>query len=211
MTTEYDSLHDNNNETPGNNHEPHAGHSSAGHSSIEEQLAAVRDELEESRREASQNLNAAQRAQAELVNYKRRTDEERIELGKYSNSRLITKVLPVMEELDLAVVHAGNSTPNSSWLEGVKLIQRKLANLLQSEGVSEIEAVGIPFNPIEHEAVGTEETAEYPPGYVTEAVRPGYRLHDRIIQPAQVMVAREVRPGSGLKNSLGESSKSKET
>ena len=159
--------------------------------SIEEQLVNLREELEEYRREASQNLDAAQRAQADLVNYRRRTDEERISLGKYSNSRLITNLLPVVEELDLAVNHAEDGAANSSWLAGVKLIQRKLANLMASEGVTEIETVGIEFNPTEHEALGTVETTQHPPGYIIEAVRPGYRLHDRVIQPAQVMVARE--------------------
>ena len=158
---------------------------------IEEQLVNLREELEEYRREARQNLDAAQRAQAELVNYRRRTDEERINLGKYSNSRLITNLLPVAEELELAVTHGGDGETSSSWLEGVKLIQRKLTNLLASEGVTEIETVGIEFNPMEHEALGTVETTQHPPGYIVEAVRPGYRLHDRVIQPAQVMVARE--------------------
>ena len=158
---------------------------------LDEQLAALHGELEESRRETGQRLDAAQRAQAELVNYRRRVDEERIELGKYSNTRLITKLLPVAEELDLAVAHAEEGAAFNSWLEGVKLIQRKLSNLLESEGVTQIETVGAAFNPMEHEALGTVETAQHIPGYVAEAVRPGYRLHDRIIQPAQVIVARE--------------------
>ena len=158
---------------------------------IQEQVMFLRDALDASRKELDQSLDAVQRTQAELVNYKRRTDDERIEHGKYSNSRLIGKILPVMEELDLAVTHAGEGGPNDSWLEGVKLIQRKLSNLLQSEGVQEIEAVGIQFNPVEHEALGTEPTAEYPPGYITQAIRPGYRLYERVVQPAQVMVARE--------------------
>ena len=158
---------------------------------IQEQVMFLRDALDASRKELDQSLDAVQRTQAELVNYKRRTDDERIEHGKYSNSRLIGKILPVMEELDLAVTHAGEGGPNDSWLEGVKLIQRKLSNLLQSEGVQEIETVGIQFNPVEHEALGTEPTAEYPPGYITQAIRPGYRLYDRVVQPAQVMVARE--------------------
>ena len=161
------------------------------HLSAEEQLAIAREELEESRREASQTLDAAQRAHADLINYRRRTDEERIELGKFANSRLISKLLPVLEELNLAVTHAEGGSPNSSWVEGVKLIQRKLANLLQAEGLTDIETVGTMFNPVEHEALGTEETTEYLPGYVTSGVRPGYRLHGRVIQPAQVMVARE--------------------
>lgn len=159
---------------------------------IEEQVEFLRDALDASRKELEQSLDAAQRAQAGLVNYKRRTDDERIEQGKYANSRLISKILPVMEELDLAMTHAGESGTNDSWLEGVKLIQRKLSSLLQSEGVAEIETVGNPFNPVEHEALGTEPTADYPPGHITKALRPGYRLYDRVIQPAQVMVAREL-------------------
>ncbi len=160
------------------------------HLPMEDQLVALRDRLDESRKEAGQSLDTAQRAQAELVNFRRRTDEERIALGKYSNSRLISKLLPVVEELDLAMTHAGTGGATSSWLEGVKLIQRKLDNLLQSEGVAEIEAMGIEFNPMEHEALGTVETTEHAPGYVAEVVRAGYRLHDRVIQPAQVMVAK---------------------
>ena len=101
-----------------------------------------------------------------------------------------------MEELDLAVSHAGEESGDSpgqeaSWLEGVKLIQRKFVNVLESEGVMMIESVGNAFNPLEHEALGTEETSDHPPGYVIQAVRQGYRLHDRIIQPAQVIVARD--------------------
>jgi molecular chaperone GrpE len=161
------------------------------HLSIEDQVAALQDLLQESKREAGQSLNAAQRAQAELVNFRRRTDEERIALGKYANSRLISKLLPVMEELALAMNHAARGTANDSWLEGVKLIQRKLDNLLHSEGVTEIETMDTEFNPMEHEALGTVETNDHPSGYVAEVVRTGYRLYDRVIQPTQVMVARE--------------------
>ena len=163
---------------------------------VEEQVTALQEHLQKARQEANQNLDAAQRAQAELANFRRRTDEERISLGKFSNSRLISKLLPVMEELDLAVSHAGEESGDSpgqeaSWLEGVKLIQRKFVNVLESEGVMMIESVGNAFNPLEHEALGTEETSDHPPGYVIQAVRQGYRLHDRIIQPAQVIVARD--------------------
>lgn len=169
---------------------------------VEERVIALQEHLQEARQEASQNLDTAQRAQAELANFRRRTDEERISAGKYSNGRLIAKLLPAIEELALAVSHAGGTygaggnseaaeVAEASWLEGVKLIQRKFENLLESEGVTVIESVGAAFNPLEHEALGTEETSEHPPGYVIQAVRQGYRLHDRIIQPAQVIVARE--------------------
>jgi len=163
---------------------------------LEEQVSALKSNLESARKEAAENLDNAQRAQAELVNFRRRTDEERIANSKYANSRLIANILPVLEELDLAISHTEGQTgtqagANESLLEGFKLIQRKLTGVLESEGVAAIEAVGLMFNPLEHEAVGTEESEEIEPGYVTQILRPGFRLHDRVIHPAQVMVARE--------------------
>ena len=157
----------------------------------EDRVATLRRGLEEARQEASRNLDLAQRAQAELANYRRRSDEERLALQKYANSRLITRLLAVADELDLAMRHAGESGSNSSWLEGVTLIQRKLSNLLDSEGVAKIDATGVMFNPLEHEALEMEETTKYPPGFITKVMRCGYRLHDRVIQPAQVAVARQ--------------------
>jgi molecular chaperone GrpE len=125
-----------------------------------------------------------------MVNFKRRTDEDRIANAKYANSRLIANVLPVLEELELAISHSeGAANVNDSLLEGVKLIQRKLTTVLESEGVAAIEAVGLMFNPLEHEALGTVETIEVESGYVTQIIRPGFRLHNRVIRPAQVMVA----------------------
>jgi molecular chaperone GrpE len=161
------------------------------HLPLEERVDALLGDLEGAQKEATQNLDLAQRAQADLANFRRRTDEERISSSKFSNSRLLTKLLPVHEDLDLAITHAGEGGPGSSWLEGVKLIQRKLLNLLESEGVVPIVGIGALFNPLEHEALGTEVSSEYPPGYVIQVVRGGYRLHDRVIQPAQVIVARE--------------------
>lgn len=158
--------------------------------SIEELVAVLRSGLEEARKEVEQQRDLAQRAQAELANFRRRTDEERISLQQYSNSRLLIKLLPVVDELALAVNHADENGPSDSWVEGVKLIQRKVTSLLESEGVSKIAAVGAQFDPVEHEAVGTEETTKHPPGYVVEVIRNGYRLHDRVIQPAQVVVAK---------------------
>ena len=165
---------------------------------LEEQVNALKSSLDLAQKEAAGNLDTAQRAQAEMVNFRRRTDEDRIANAKYANSRLIANILPVLEELDLAISHSeGNSGgadkdengANDSLLEGIKLIQRKLTGVLESEGVAAIEAVGLMFNPLEHEAVGTDESTEVEPGYVTQIVRPGFRLHDRVIRPVQVMVA----------------------
>ncbi|MCH7736152.1 MAG: nucleotide exchange factor GrpE [Chloroflexi bacterium] len=161
---------------------------------LEDQVSALKSDLDLAQKEAAENLDTAQRAQAEMVNFRRRTDEDRIANAKYANSRLIVNILPVLEELELAISHSETNAEdqagiNDSLLEGIKLIQRKLTGVLESEGVAAIEAVGLAFNPLEHEALGTEESSEVEPGYVTQILRPGFRLHDRVIRPAQVMVA----------------------
>ena len=163
---------------------------------FDEQVSLLKSRLEQAEQEAANNLDTAQRAQAEMVNFRRRTDEDRIANSKYANSRLISNILPVLEELELAVTHAESNSGgvSDSLLEGIKLIQRKLTGVLESEGVASIEAVGLMFNPLEHEALGTEETSEVEPGYITQIIRPGFRLHDRVISPAQVMVARAPQP-----------------
>ena len=163
--------------------------------SPEEQLAVMRNDLEEIRQESAQSRELAQRAQADLVNFRRRAEEERIAVQQDANRRLIINLLPVIDELELAINHLsdGNSAesgPVDSWVEGIKLIHRKAQSLLESEGVSQIETVGVQFNPLQHEAIGVVDSAEHSPGYVVEVVRNGYRLRDRVIQAAQVVVAR---------------------
>ena len=172
---------------------------------LSEQVDLLKGALQDASHQVAQNVDLAQRAQADMANFRRRTDEERIAQGKYSASRVIAKLLPVVEELDLAMNHAESNdsdektsgreaqTSESAWFQGVRLIQRKLLVLLESEGVTAIDTVGVTFNPLEHEALGTDESTEFPPGHVIQAVRKGYRLHDRIIQPAQVIVATEPR------------------
>lgn len=161
-----------------------------GQLALDEQVEALQRDLEGTRLEMEQHRDLAQRAQADLSNYRKRTDEDRIAQQQLSNSRLLIKFLPVVDELELAIGQAGGKRPSNSWLEGIKLIQRKVSSMLESEGVAKIEALGVQFDPLEHEAVGTEETNKCPSGHVVEVVRNGYRLHERVIQPAQVVVAR---------------------
>lgn len=177
------------------------------HLPAEEQIAALSRDLGQAQKEVDQNRDAARRAQAELVNYRKRADEERISQQQYSNGRLIVKLLPVIDELGLAMDSADHSEAKNPWVEGVRLIHRKVSNLLESEGVSKMEPIGAQFDPLEHEAVGTQETDQWPPGHIVEVARNGYRLHDRIIQPAQVVVAREIKNT----NHTGDDTEDKET
>ncbi len=160
------------------------------HLDLEEQVLALLKDLHSVQKDAGESKELAQRAQAELSNFRKRTEDDRITLQRQSNSRLLVKMLPVVDELELAVNHAEGKKPSKSWVEGVMLIQRKVAALLETEGVTKIDAVGAPFNPVEHEAVGTEEDKKVASGHIIQVVRNGYRLHDRVIQAAQVVVAR---------------------
>lgn len=172
----------------------------------EQETSLLRAALAEANEEIARQADAAQRGQADLANMRRRHDEERISIRQQANSGLLVRLLPIVDELDLAVGHleksgldkagggdAANPGPDAnaapdSWSAGVRLIQRKLAAFLESEGVSRIESLGQPFNPELHEAVGMAQQDDAEPGSVVEVLRQGYRLHGRVVQAAQVVV-----------------------
>lgn len=160
----------------------------------EQEAAMLRMALTEANEEIARQVDAVQRGQADLANARRRHDEERLGIQQQANSRLLVQLLPIVDELDLAVNHlegngsAGDDPLSDSWIQGVRLIQRKLAGFLQSQGVVRIEALGEPFNPEVHEAVGMTQVTEVGSGCVVEVVRQGYRLHGRVVQVAQVVV-----------------------
>ena len=156
----------------------------------DDQVVDVAELLEELQKSNDQNLDLAQRAQAELANYRKRVDDERLTQQQYANSRLIIRLLPIVDELEMALDHSGDMEINASWLDGIKLIHRKVIQMLEAEGLHKIDAIGQAFDPLQHEAVSTEDSSEVAAGYILEVLRNGYKLHDRIIQPAQVVVAR---------------------
>ena len=160
--------------------------------SFEDQVDALKGEVDESNKARDQFMDTLQRVQADFVNYKRRTEEEREEQQKYSNSRLILKLLPVLDDFNLAIDHASSSEADSSWLEGVKLIDRKLYSLLESENVTRIEAYGREFDPFEHEAIAYQESSEHQDGQILTVVRNGYKLHGRVLRPTQVILAKKL-------------------
>lgn len=133
--------------------------------------------------------NALRRAQADLVNYRNRMETERADLLKYGNQRLLGRLLPILDELTLALQQPSDGASSDSWLEGFHLINRKLNALLELEGVEPIEALGKPFDPSEHEALAQQQTSDKEDGEVLMVVRNGYKLHNRLLRPAQVVVA----------------------
>lgn len=150
----------------------------------------VLPELEEALREKDQFRSLAQRVQADFINYKRRTEEEKRDLEKFAKSKLLLKVLGIGDDFKRALSHLPQEDLPPQWLEGIQLIQRKLEAFLESEGVRRIEALGFDFDPQEHEAVFYEDAPNGEEGKVISVVRDGYKLHDKVLRPAQVTVGK---------------------
>jgi molecular chaperone GrpE len=146
--------------------------------------------LEVTRLAAEEYLTALQRERAEFLNFKRRTQEERVRDAGLAAEDLLRKVLTVADDFDRAIEARPGSIAEDPWFEGISAIDRKLRAVLESEGVGEIEAApGIPFDPREHEAIANVPGTGRPEGEIVEEVRRGYRLRDRVLRPALVAVA----------------------
>lgn len=150
----------------------------------------LKAELASSQGQAEEYLQGLQRERAEFVNFKRRTTEERERDFGLAAEDLIRKVLVLADDFDLAIEARPGSIADDPWFEGVSAIDRKLRALLESEGVSTIDAgPGTPFDPREHDAIANVPGTGRAEGEIVEQVRRGYRLRERVIRPALVAVA----------------------
>jgi len=152
----------------------------AGEQPLEQQVETLRAEKEE-------HLRGWQRTQADFVNYRRRVEQEKTEFVKAAEAGLISDLLPVVDDLERAITSLPPEMRDLTWVQGVLLIERKLAALLEQHGLKPIEALGKEFDPNEHEAV----LRDGEPGEattVTAELQRGYRLHDRVLRPTLVKV-----------------------
>lgn len=145
----------------------------------------LKQALTEEREKAERYLASWQRSQADLANYRQRSEQERRETIEFANSVLIASLLPVIDDLERAIASVPAGLDESSWTEGIKLIYNKLKATLQSQGLTEIEARGEPFDPHLHEAVMQQEGEE---GLVVDETQKGYKFRDRVIRPSLVIV-----------------------
>jgi molecular chaperone GrpE len=126
-----------------------------------------------------------QRSAADFINYKRRVEEERAETARLANAALVINLLPVYDDLDRAIATVDANLAGLNWVQGVDAIYRKFGRLLEAMGVTPLEADGKQFDPAEHEAVGRQPGED---GKVLHVVQQGYRLGERVIRPAMVIV-----------------------
>src|SRR6185295_6784529 len=163
--------------------------------------AAAGAAIEAIQKERDDYLAALQRERAEFLNFKRRTAEERDAMLGLAAEGLIRKVLGLADDFDLAVEHRPAGGVDEAWVEGIAAIDRKLRQLLESEGVSSVDATpGTQFDPREHEAVVNVPGTGREGGEIVEELRRGYRLRDRVIRPALVAVAEDDAAGTSNDN-----------
>ena len=144
-------------------------------------------QLEKARAEAQRYLANWQRSEADFSNYKRRMEQERDEARRMGNAALIINILPVLDDLERALASLDISLAGLTWFDGIRLIYRKLLLVLENAGVRQIEAEGQPFDPRYHEAM---MHGPGPEGKVVAEVQRGYKLHDRVLRPAMVVVGK---------------------
>jgi len=153
------------------------------------ELEQLRADLEAARKQAAEHLATLTRTAADFANYRRRTGEERESAAANAAEDLLRSLLPIIDDLDRASGQLPPELAGVSWVEGILMIDHKLRLLLESQGVRAIEAQGQPFDPREHEALGTVPTSESPDGTVVIEAQRGYRLGGKVLRPAMVMIA----------------------
>jgi molecular chaperone GrpE len=171
--------------------QPAAGPAPGEYSSTEagDDIERLRAELDAAQAQAADHLASLQRTAADFANFRRRTAEDRErELGLASES-LLRKLLAVADDFDRALEAMPAELRGVGWIEGIVLLDRKLRQLLESEGVTPIEAIGRPFDPREHEAIASVPAPGRPDGEVVAEIQRGYRVRDRVLRPAMVAVA----------------------
>jgi len=146
---------------------------------LEEQVAALESERDE-------HLNDLKRVAAEFENYRKRVLRDQESLVARAHERLVKELLPVLDDLERALA-AAEEHEEAKLEEGVRLVHRELADALEREGLAEIETAGV-FDPHVHEALLSQPSDEQE-GSVLEVVQKGYRLGDRVLRPARVVIA----------------------
>jgi molecular chaperone GrpE len=154
-----------------------------------EQLA----ELKERAAKADEHWDRLLRTTADFDNFKKRAAREKQDAIKFANESLLQKLIPVLDNFDMALAAAQTSAGGEavqSLQTGVNMIYQQLKTALTESGLEELDAANKPFDPNLHEAVSQKETTEVPEGHVVQQLRKGYKFRERLLRPASVVVAK---------------------
>jgi molecular chaperone GrpE len=151
------------------------------------------EELKQRAARADENWERLLRVTADLDNYKKRAAREKQDAIKFANESLLQKLVPVLDNFDMALAAAqtGQGEAAQSLLTGIQMIYTQFKSALAEGGLEEVDATGQTFDPKLHEAISQRETGEVPEGQVVQQLRKGYKLRERLLRPASVIVAKQ--------------------
>jgi molecular chaperone GrpE len=162
----------------------------AGQPAAADELQALRDQLAQAQAQAAEYLDSWRRATADFSNARKRLQREAEEYRATAAMRVIEKLLPISDDVNRAFENLPADQADRDWVNGFRMIQRKLDQLLESEGVAAIPTVGQTFDPARHHAVTHEEAEGYTAGQIIGEVARGYTLGERVLRPSMVRVAK---------------------
>jgi molecular chaperone GrpE len=151
------------------------------------ELEAAVAKLEQEKKE---NFDKYLRAVADLENYRKRGKRDLDDARAEAKTKVLKEMLPVVDNLERAVEHAEKSGEPGAVVDGVRLVLRQFLTSFERVDVTPVDAANQPFDPNLHEAISQQETDEFPPGTVVQVLQRGYRLGDRLLRPALVVVAK---------------------
>jgi molecular chaperone GrpE len=151
-------------------------------------IASLQKERDEARGLASEYLDGWQRSVAEFANYKKRVERDREQTQQNLTGTVVKRYLEVVDDLERAFKTRPTDGEGAAWADGIELIYHKLLVILDSQDVKPMDALGQPFDPNRHEAIGHMESSIYPSGHIAEVIQNGYLVGDRVLRPALVRI-----------------------
>jgi molecular chaperone GrpE len=180
-------------------HDAGASSTSAnGGDDLASRVTTLEADLAAAREEAKQAHDRWLRERADLENVKRRTTREKQDALRFGAEALARDLLPVVDNLERALAHAGAGSDAAALAQGVELVLKSFRDVLERHGITRVPAAGTTFDPAHHEAVAHVPSTEHPQGAVVEEHQAGYRLHDRLLRPAMVSVSKGAAGGTKL-------------
>ncbi len=156
----------------------------------EDETEQLRNELTQALSDVKMHQEQYLRTLAEMENLRKRTQRDKEELAKFANENILREILPVIDNLERAVDHAEQAETNDGLFEGVQMTLTQFSQLLTKFGVEPVDAIGQPFDPAYHQAMGQLESDEHPVNTVVQQMQKGYQLNNRLLRPAFVMLAK---------------------
>lgn len=154
-------------------------------------IAELQAEAERLLQEKKQLEDQLLRTMAEFQNFRKRKEQESDQLRQFATERLVTSLLPVLDNFERTIAALESGAPMEAVIEGIRLVDRQFRTVLEGHNVRKIQSEGQPFDPEIHEAIATEESHELPENTVVNEVESGYRMADKVIRPARVRVSKK--------------------